>query len=169
MQERTDGINPVKGHKRFLINVAWGLLPFFLVLSLWPFFRLMVDATGSLGGGMFFVVVGDRTFQREDIAVFYPPMNPFFASDEEFIKQVGGIPGDVIQRNGRDFTQAGKYLGTAKTTSRHGKPLQAFTGGVVPEGHYYFYSKHPDAFDSRYQEIGFVAKEQVIGQAYRIF
>lgn len=154
---------------RFLIHAGLGLMPFLLVLALWPWVRPVLDATGSLGGGLFVVIVGDTSLSTGELVAFHPPANRFFADDETFIKVVGGVSGDVIRREGRSLYNGSQALGTAKPFSRQGEPLQPFDGGRVPEGAYYVYSEHVDAFDSRYVDIGFVGKEQIIGKAYRIF
>lgn len=154
---------------RFSCHVALGLMPFLLVLALWPWVRPVLDATGSLGGGLFVVMVGDKPLRAGELVAFHPPANRFFSEDETFIKVVGGVSGDVIRRDGRSLFNGGQLLGTAKTHSRQGELLQPFAGGRVPAGSYYVYSEHVDAFDSRYVDIGFVGKEQIIGKAYRIF
>lgn len=159
----------LNNRREFFKHIAMAMVPFLFMMAIHPYGRFMFDMSGSLGGGMFWVVVGNKDLHRDDLAVFHPPQTPFYPQTVQFIKQVGGMPGDTITRQGMTLFNKGHKLGTAKPESSQGVPLEVFDGGVVPEDHFYFYSNHADAFDSRYRLIGFVSKEQVIGKAYRIY
>ena len=50
-----------------------------------------------------------------------------------------------------------------KPRTRQGEPLTPGATGVVPAGCLYAGTEHPDGFDSRYAEIGFVCGRQILG------
>lgn len=61
------------------------------------------------------------------------------------------------------MTINGKPVGRMKPQTRDGEPLTVGAVGAIPAGCYYVGSPHPDGFDSRYADIGFVCARQIIG------
>ena len=61
------------------------------------------------------------------------------------------------------------YVATAKTHSLKGEPLTPSSEGVLGKGQYYVFTPHKDSFDSRYQKMGWVNQEQIIGVAYPLW
>ena len=90
-------------------------------------------------------------------------------SNIKFTKQVVGVEGDRITLKNRDFYINDDYVATAKTHSLKGEPLTPSSEGVLGKGKYYVFSPHTDSFDSRYQKMGWVNQEQVVGVAYPIW
>ena len=91
------------------------------------------------------------------------------ASNIKFTKQVVGIEDDNITLKNRDFYTNGHYVATAKTHSLKGEPLTPSSEGVLGKGQYYVFTPHKDSFDSRYQKMGWVNQEQIIGVAYPLW
>ena len=90
-------------------------------------------------------------------------------SSIKFTKQVIGVEGDNITLKNRDFYINDKYVATAKTHSLKGEPLTPSSEGVLGKGQYYVFTPHKDSFDSRYQKMGWVNQEQIIGVAYPLW
>ena len=88
---------------------------------------------------------------------------------QPFFKQIAGLPGDVVQVQGRVVTVNGKSVGTAKTHTFDRQPLATIEAGVIPPGHYFVQGASADSFDSRYRSSGLVRADQVIALLTPIF
>ena len=86
-----------------------------------------------------------------------------------FVKLVAGVPGDHVTRVGREFFVNGSSVGSAKTVSRAGVPLEPGPTGVIPPRQFYVHAPHPDSLDSRYRLTGWISEAQIIGRAYALF
>lgn len=86
-----------------------------------------------------------------------------------WLKHVAGVPGDVITVEDRTVYLNGERVGTALERTGKGAALTVVAPGVVPQGHYFIAGPALDSLDSRYADIGFVKREQVIALAHAIF
>ncbi len=129
--------------------------------------------------------------QRGDVVVFRSPSDP----DTNLIKRLIGLPGDhIVVRDNRvsingapmPLTPDGIYSGgfgfsgspLAKErfgASEHvlllasGRFATDFDG-IVPAGHYFFMGDNRnDSEDSRFEDVGFVPRDHLIGHAVRIW
>ena len=127
--------------------------------------RFSVNMTDSLRHWAFLVDRRDTRPQRGELVAFSPPPNRWFAPDAVFAKQVVGLPGDLVERRGRAFFVAGRYVGAAKLRTRDGAPTTLGPVGVIPSGRYFVVTPHADSLDSRYAEIGWVGRDRIIGVA----
>lgn len=89
---------------------------------------------------------------------------------EAFSKYVAGLPGDKVEVVGRDVfivTADGvrRAVGTCKTTTRHGYPLECTKSQVIPPGFLYMWGPHADALDSRYTLMSLVPGKSVVAKA----
>jgi conjugal transfer pilin signal peptidase TrbI len=115
-----------------------------------------------------FLVMFSNNIQRGDLVSFKAPPGSGY-DGLNITKKVVGIPGDVVTTENRDIFINGKYIATAKEFSKQGNPLQVFSGGIIPANHYFVWVKHPDSYDSRYQEIGLIDEKSVVGISYPLW
>ncbi|MEM9838013.1 MAG: S26 family signal peptidase [Pseudomonadota bacterium] len=122
-----------------------------------------INWTGSLPHWAFLV---DRRAEPQvgDFIDFIPPENPYY-QNVAFVKRIAAGPGDFVSCQGRAFSIGGEVVAIAKEVSQEGDLLALGPCGVVPDGHYFVLTPHKDSFDSRYQEIGYVARDRVRGVA----
>lgn len=161
------------GRRRFM---WWLSLTLILIASIWlvtrtlsPWVRLGVNATDSLPGLIYAVLPGQMPRGRCDLVAFFPPPNRFYTKGMVFIKKVTGIPGDIVSRQGRNFYIDGLWVAYAKPRAHNGVPLAPGPTGIIPEGKYFVWTPHPDSYDSRYADIGWISKNRFIGRAVRLF
>ncbi len=147
-----------------VLTVIWALSQ---VLS--PWLRLGINGTDSLPGLVYLVFKGEIPNKRGDVIAFYPPSNRFYPERMFFVKKAIGLPGDSVTRQEQDFFINGRWVAMAKTHSRSGKPLTPGPEGTIPEGSWFVWTPHPDSYDSRYADIGWISKDRVIGRAMRLF
>lgn len=127
----------------------------------------MINASESLPNWAFFVEKGGEVAKGKYV-FFVPPSNALvrrhFGPDSgPFGKRVIGMPGDLVRHDGPWVLVNGVRVAHMKPRSRFGETLTPGPVGRVPEGCYYVGSPHPDGFDSRYAEIGFACRKQLIG------
>jgi signal peptidase I len=136
-----------------------------------------------------FVSIGEP--RRGDVIVFRLPSDP----STHFIKRLVGLPGDhVLIRDNRIFINgapvtltsdgtysggfgfAGSPLGLERLGQTTHLVMFAATRfavdyeGIVPAGHYFFMGDNRnDSEDSRFEKVGFVPDEFLVGRAVRIW
>lgn len=98
----------------------------------------------------------------------------FYLPGAVFVKIVKGKAGSVVSSKEKesgyyDYFVDSVYVGRSKPMSQSGMPIARAATGVIPENHYYLYAMHPDSLDSRYELVGWVHRDRIIGRAYRVF
>jgi len=144
-------------------------------------------------GDLFFVskwAYASRPPQRGDIVVFRLPTAP----DVRYVKRLVGLPGDVLHYdpaskrltiNGAGVPVEDLGADPENANARRvrelldgGPHLQlwqlGFSGGggtyAVPDGHYFVLGDNRDnSQDSRYESVGFVPRENIVGKVVRIW
>ena len=102
--------------------------------------------------------------QIGDRVLFEPP--DAVGSPVPYLKTVRGVPGmRVSVGDDRTVFLDGVAVGRAKSRALDGRPLAAIAPGVIPPGHYFLLADHADSHDSRYAEIGLVARGRILGRA----
>ena len=127
----------------------------------------LINASDSLPNWAFLIHRGQLP-GRGDYVFFEPPASAllrrhFGPKPELFGKIVYGVAGDVVAHRGAVVTVDGKAVARMKPLTKAGEPLTPGAVGAIPTGCYYAGSPHRDGFDSRYAEIGFVCRRQIIG------
>jgi conjugal transfer pilin signal peptidase TrbI len=86
-----------------------------------------------------------------------------------FVKQVKGLPNDTV-----DYISGHVYVdnfncGKVLKKSSSGKRFTLIQGSKVPEGCLYLYGPHPESFDSRYNEMGFISQCEIKEVVWPLF
>ncbi|MBJ7499650.1 MAG: S26 family signal peptidase [Sphingopyxis sp.] len=128
---------------------------------------LLVNASDSLPNWAFFIH-RNKAPARGDNVFFDPPASTLLARHfgdraGPFGKQAIGLPGDLVEHRGDVVLVQGKAVARMKSRTKLGEPLTPGVTGRIPPGCYYLGTPHPDGFDSRYREIGFVCRDRIIG------
>ena len=149
----------------------WGLAYVFVATAAAAFhacFTLGVNTSPSLPHRLYLIHKGKIPSAGELVAFRWAGGGPYPAG-VTFVKILGGVPGDTVSHIDRDFFVNGRGVGTTKSFSRTGLPLQPGPVGVLPPEFYYVQAPHPDSLDSRYALTGWISRYQIIGRAYALF
>ena len=133
------------------------------LLSPW----LVTNIDDSLPG-LFYQIERGTLPARGEVAALRVPANPYYPIDAPFLKIVKGLPGDRVMRIKERVYVNGEYVGIAKPFTRRGNPLTPGPTGVIPPGRYFIWTPHPDSYDSRYGEVGWIKAERFLGTAKRV-
>ena len=127
-----------------------------------------INCSRSLPYHAFLIHKGEAVAKGELVAFRWAGGGPYPAG-VTFVKQLAGIPGDIVSREDRTFAINGWRVGVAKVQSRQGFPLEPGPTGRLPAGRYYVRAPHPDSLDSRYALTGWISERQIIGRAHVLF
>ncbi len=148
--------------RRFWVLSISGLLFWMAVSHFWV---LGMNRSESLPYHLVAIHKGEMP-ERGELVAFYPGATSFYPAGVWFVKYLSGTPGDRVTRRGNVVYVNDREVARLKPAAKNGMPLFPGPTGVIPEGHYFVSTPHPDGFDSRYAEIGFVPQEKIIGKAY---
>jgi len=172
-----DAINPEpnfrkkpKKHFRqvFRFKRYWPLL--FVPFAFWlgNNFRLVINQTDSLPQKVWILSL-NKTPKKYDYIAFKAHQQSGISPNVILHKQVLGVEGDVITIQQRDFFINGRYVATAKTHSLKNEPLKLGQIGTLQKGQYYVSTPHKDSFDSRYDKMGWIDRDHILGVLYPLF
>lgn len=142
-----------------------------LLLVVWLItqnFGYAINLTESLPHKMFIIHLNKEP-KIGDYILFNPPSNSQLPANTRLIKLILGGAGDNVTVKERDFSINDKWIATAKTQSLQGEPLIIGPTGKLKEGQYYVGTTHPDSFDSRYQRMGWITQDLILGVAYPLW
>jgi conjugal transfer pilin signal peptidase TrbI len=132
----------------------------------------LINASPSLPHWAFWL---DRKapIARGSLIFFAPPQSPlieahFGTGAQLFGKRVLGVPGDVVSHQGNAVFVNGRQVAERLDKTRLGIVLHQGPSGRIPEGCYYTGTAHPRGLDSRYAELGWVCRPQIIGSGRAI-
>lgn len=128
---------------------------------------VLINTTESLPNWAFWIEKS-RLPGRGDFVVFNPPKTAlitahFGASPAPFAKRALGVPGDLVTRAGDEVRINGETVAALKPVTKRGERLSPGPTGRIPVRCFYLGTAHPDGFDSRYGEIGFVCADRIVG------
>ncbi|KEO89718.1 conjugal transfer protein TraF [Erythrobacter longus] len=110
---------------------------------------------------------------RGSLIFFEPPQSElveahFGRGAQLFGKRVLGVPGDVVSHHGKVVFVNGQKVATRLEETSLGIALHKGPEGPIPEDCFYTGTNHPRGLDSRYAEIGFVCRGQILGSGRAI-
>lgn len=131
-------------------------------------YGLTENLTSSLNGHLYLHHKGEA-FHRGDLVAYRWHGGATYPRGVTFIKQVIGMPGDLVRRVGNTFWVGEHYVGIAKPLSRAGVALEPAQEGVIGKDEFFLANPSPDSLDSRYALSGNIRRSEIIGRAYEIF
>lgn len=132
-------------------------------------YEFAINVSISLPGRLY-LIERNTLPERGDYVAFNYGGEFLYPKGTRFLKRVMGVAGDTVQSDTHHFKVNGQTVGTALTTTSTGKPIEEnHFSGVIPAGHYYVMATHPLSLDSRYEAVGLVSNNQVIGRAFKLF
>ena len=160
-------VNAMKQWMTKMMIVAACLVSLVLVLIplLSPWYITNID--DSLPGLIYKIDRGTLPIRNDVVGLTVPP-NPYYPEGAPFLKIIAGMPGDTVTRNNQMFYINGEFVAEAKEHTKHGLPLKLAPTGVIPPGRYFVWTPHKDSYDSRYNEIGWITTQHILGTARRV-
>ena len=135
-------------------------------------YRISYNETPSLPYTWFLVCLNETVDTGGFIAFRWHGGEPY-PDGIIFVKRLVASPGEIVTRNGRNFTVGERtLLGKAVGLSRRKLyPNEELHDGknTIQLGKYFVAGDHEYSLDSRYNLLGLVDKKEVIGRAYPIF
>lgn len=132
----------------------------------------LINASPSLPHWAFWL---DRNapIARGSLIFFVPPQSHvievhFGTGVQPFGKHVLGVPGDMVSHRGNAVFINGRKVADRLDQTRLGIVLHQGPSGRIPEDCYYTGTAHARGLDSRYAEIGWVCRLQIIGSGRAI-
>ena len=158
--------------KKLTLNYYLSFIIILIISASFLFLKYEINynLSNSLPQKLFLIKKG-KLPDRYDYVLFSKD-NKFY--NYNFVKQVIGIEFDEIKQIDRNLwinTKVNPFViaaGYAKELSLNNEKLNIINVQRIPRGHYYIYAPHKDSLDSRYQEIGLINKDNIIGTAYPI-
>lgn len=132
-------------------------------------YRIFVNVSNSLPDKVFLVELGEGSPIIGDYVLFSVGDNGGYDDATPMTKIIGGVSGDVVTEHKGWFYINGNASVKAKEKSLKGERLVKGPVGIIPVGQYFVYGTHKDSFDSRYQRIGWIQDEDIIGIAHPIW
>jgi len=158
----------IKLKNKPIITIASTLILVIAIIHIQQNYLVIHNKSVSLPN-KWFVIAKNQIPQKNQIFAFIAKDSSTYKSDEIFIKIVGGVVGDQVIIKERDFYINDQFIGTAKIKSLKGQPLAMSTAGSIPQNSFFAYTPHKDSYDSRYQEIGLINAQDIIGAAIVAF
>jgi len=129
------------------------------------YYTIGKNATESLPQSYFLVIKGEMPVLG-DYVKFLMPDTRYYRKDMPAVKVIRGVAGDVVTVDAdRNFYINGEFIVKSKEWSLAGHRLDVGPTGVIPEGHYFVATPHVDGYDSRYNDIGWIPEERIVGRA----
>ncbi|MFC1659311.1 S26 family signal peptidase [Pseudomonadota bacterium] len=138
-------------------------------------YKILINYTESLPNFAFLIKKTELQPGKGQYVAFKPKYTRYH-KDKIFVKQVAGVNGDKIsnrlnpkKKGYTDIYIDDKYLCTAKPRSLVGDVLKPNTfAGQIEKEHYFLVAPHKDSYDSRYEDIGLIKQEDILGVAIPI-
>ena len=108
----------------------------------------------------------DGIRKGDKVAFPFPVDTPYYRKGQKFLKTVACVAGETLTVDERKrYFCEGEWIGTARDTDVHGKPVGHFVfSGRIPEGMAFAAGTHPRSYDSKYW--GLLDLSTVTGRCY---
>lgn len=128
---------------------------------------LVMNGSKSLPDNGYFMLRWPKLVSKGSYVAFETP-EPFQGvfGDFVFVKKVFAVGGEVIEVH--DDKVCVEQICFPISDSAANKGLKLNQATIVPEGRLAVYGTADDSLDSRYAQIGFLAKEDVIASGYPV-
>lgn len=157
----------LEGRKSKIIIYFLGIVSICLVLQ--KDYAILINRSDSLSSRLFILHKGKKDIQIDSLVAYKLNRNARFSKETIYLKRVGGLSGDYIKVDNGKFYNGSIFLGIAKRYDKQGEVTGMQIEGIVPSNSFFVYSLHPDSYDSKYKEVGYVHSDSVLGVAYAIF
>jgi conjugal transfer pilin signal peptidase TrbI len=154
--------------KRFWM--IYGIVVFMMIVGGFKtLFSFSINTSESLPQTLFFVLKNHWP-EKGGFVVFKFPGKQFYSPKDEFVKYYKGAPGDRVETRGKEIYLNGEKVAVAKEKSLKGVPLTPLHfNGIIPPGKMFVMGESKDSYDSRYEDVGLVDTDRIVGAAYPIF
>lgn len=138
-------------------------------------YAVSINLTDSLPGTLFLIEKQRGANPNVgELAAFLYDGKAYYRKGTIFVKIVRGRAGSIVKvkeidQGVYDYYVDGVFTGRNKLFSNAGMPIKRARTGLIPEDHFYMYGSNPDSLDSRYEVVGWVPRDHIIGIAHRIF
>jgi len=170
------------------------ILCFIAILIVSKSYTFSFNLTESLPQKLFLIRKNTLPKNRGEYIAFKPKNNRYY-KNKTFIKIVGGLPDDLVLNSYNETIYIMQFLENkkqreigaenktieeffineyltlkVKEKSLRGDKLETLKfAGEIPAKNYFVYTSHKDSYDSRYEEIGLIHENEIIGTAIPIF
>ena len=160
----------LKSHLSFL--TARSVIGILLMCSTFIFFlrttHLVLNQSSSLPHKAFLILKGVRPVLGECVAFTLLPNDRW--KGVRVIKRVVGVAGDTVRHVHNKMWVGNTKVGVPLEKAKDGGPLTPLTfKGVIPDGYFFVVGSHERSFDSRYEEVGLIPEQHMIGKAIPLF
>lgn len=142
---------------------------------------LLMNRSGSLPHKAFLVLKGWKPERGDYVTFTLTPVSqtllgtpmpealsvtPVSQTRVSVTKQVVGVAGDVVRREGNHILVGDRAVGPLLKETADGLPLTPLAfEGMIPQGHVFVATTHERSFDSRYAEMGLITEACFLGKA----
>jgi conjugative transfer signal peptidase TraF len=133
---------------------------------------LVWNATPSVPTGLYLIRAARELHAGQRVAIDPSPSlrrylaaRGYLPAGVPLLKEIAGVRGDIVCRDGTAITLNGEPVGTARAADRRGRPLPVWQGcRTIAQGQVFVMNRHaPGSFDGRY--FGPISRHRIIGRA----
>jgi conjugative transfer signal peptidase TraF len=159
--------------KRGTVLLAGAVVAATLLSAALPLARVLVwNATASVPTGLYLIRAASELHAGQRVAIDPSPAlrrylaaRGYLPAGVPLLKEIAGVRGDIVCRDGADITLNGELVAAARAIDRRGRPLPVWRGcRTIAEDQVFVMNRHaPGSFDGRY--FGPVSRHRIIGRA----
>jgi conjugal transfer pilin signal peptidase TrbI len=152
-------------YKRILIVFSSLFILLGLLTSPWFPYAIRINSSFSLPHYAFWGIKEKPTqLHKGQIVAFSHSISSIV-----LIKEVAGLPGDMIRVKNQHIYINDKDIGEIKKDSPSGSKLTPIREGIIEKGKIFVRGWHEQSFDSRYEEIGLIEVSSIKELLWPIF